>query len=43
MLAQRHPLPQAVPVVRELLSDEDKAIQKYAAEILAQLVASAPS
>ncbi len=43
MLAQRYPLPQAVPVVRELLSDEDKTIQKYAAEILAQLVASGTS
>lgn len=40
MIAQRYPLPQAIPVVRELLSDEDKAIQKYAAKILAQLDAS---
>lgn len=41
--AQRYLLPQAVSVVRERLSDEDKAIQNDATEILARLVASGTS
>ncbi len=39
-LARVHALPQAIPAVRELLHDENKALQKYAREILAQLQAA---
>lgn len=42
-LASVYVLPQAIPAVRELLHDEDKVIQKYAGEILAQLEASETS
>jgi hypothetical protein len=37
MLAQVYPVPQAIPLVNELLNDEDKLIRKYAGEVMAQL------
>lgn len=41
-LARAYALPQVIPAVRELLHDEEKTIQKYAGEVLAQLQAAGP-